>query len=126
MLVQQLKIFTGHKNITFKNFNTNKVFWCIPILEEYGPDIEYILGKKNIAIDALLRLPNSGNHGNAHESTYITETMPEIYGVDKLSYGTFTLSFKFIDRYQREDPFLPEKLNAKDIKRFLFADTEIL
>ena len=47
--------------LTCKNFNTNKVLQSRLILEEYGPAIEYIKGEKNLAIDALSRLPNNGN-----------------------------------------------------------------
>ena len=36
------------------------------ILEEYSPDIEYIKGEKNIAADALSRLPNNGNQETTH------------------------------------------------------------
>ena len=80
------------------------------ILEEYGPDIEYIMGKKNIAADALSRLPNNGYQDTTHESTYTTETMSELYYIGELSEGTFPLSFKLIYRYQQEDQILTEKL----------------
>ena len=45
LLGQWLKIFTKHK-ILHVNLNTNKVLRCSLILEKYGPDIEYIQGKK--------------------------------------------------------------------------------
>ena len=41
-------IFTDHKNIACKNFNTDNVLRWRLILEEYSPEIEYISGKKNI------------------------------------------------------------------------------
>ena len=44
-----------HKNLTFNFFNTDSVLWWRLILEEYRPDIEYIPGEKNIAVDALSR-----------------------------------------------------------------------
>ena len=61
-----------------KNFNTGRVLWWRLILEEYGHDIEYIKGKKNIAADALSQLPNNGNQETTHEQTYTTENMSEL------------------------------------------------
>ena len=40
------------------------------VLENYGPDIEYIQGTKNIVTDELSILPIDGNQETTHESTY--------------------------------------------------------
>ena len=53
LLGQQIKIYTDHKNITCKNFNTNNELQWILILEGYGQYIEYIPVKKKIAADVL-------------------------------------------------------------------------
>ena len=58
-------------------------------------------GNKNIVADALSLLPNNGNQNTTHESTYTMETIPELYDIDELIDGNFSLSFKIIDRYQR-------------------------
>ena len=65
-------------------------------------------------VDALSRLPNKRNQETTHESTYTTETMSELYDIEKLPEGMFPLSFKDIDRYQREDPFLTEELKCAE------------
>ena len=96
------------------------------ILEECGPDIEYIRGEKNIAAYALSLLPNSGNQYITHEQTYTTETMSEVYEIEELPEGTFPLSFNLIDRYQLEDTFLTENLNAQNIQGVFFAEAGIL
>ena len=46
LLSHKLKIYTDHNNLTYKNFNTNKVLRWILILEEYSMYIEYIQGEK--------------------------------------------------------------------------------
>ena len=43
-LGQKLRIYTDHKNLTCKHFNTNIVLRWRLILEDYGPYIEYIKG----------------------------------------------------------------------------------
>ena len=96
------------------------------ILEEYGMDVEYISGKKNIAADVLSRLPNKVNQETTHDSTYTTEKMLELYDIEELSEGTFPLLFKRIDCYQREDPILTGGDNYVKYKRVIFAETGIL
>ena len=56
LLGQKLIIHTDHKNLTCKNFNTNRVMRWRLIIEEYGPNIEYIEGPKNVVPNALSRL----------------------------------------------------------------------
>ena len=70
ILGQKLIIYTGHKNITCKHFNTNRVLRWILILEVYGPDIEYIKGEKQIVYGALSRLTLNRNQGTKQKSTY--------------------------------------------------------
>ena len=50
------------------------------ILEEYGPDIEYIEGDKNRVAYALLILSTKLNQETTQESTYKNEIMTEING----------------------------------------------
>ena len=38
--------------------------------------------------------------------------MSELYKIEELPEGTFPLSFNLLERYQREDPFLTEKLKC--------------
>jgi hypothetical protein len=49
-------VFTNHKNLTYKNFNTERVIRWRLVLEEFGPDLQCIKGEKNIVADALSRL----------------------------------------------------------------------
>ena len=45
------------------------------------------------------------------------ETMSEIYDIKELPEGVFPLSFKIIDRYQREDPILTGKLTCSECEK---------
>ena len=76
--------------------------------------------EKNILADALSRLPNNENQETTHESTYTMETISELYDIDELLESMFSLSFNIIDGYQREDPFLSEKLNSAEYQKGYF------
>ena len=58
---KKLIVHTDHNNFACKNFNTDKILIQRLILREYGPDIEYIKGEKNIVADALSRFPFNRN-----------------------------------------------------------------
>ena len=51
-------------------FNTNRVIIWGLLIEEYGLEIEYIQGKKNIVEEKLSRLRNNGNQKTTHKSNY--------------------------------------------------------
>ena len=120
LLGQRLKIYTDHKKLARINFSTDRLLRWRLILEECGPDIEYIRGEKNIAAYALSLLPNSGNQYITHEQTYTTETMSYFYDTEELPEGTFTQSFNLVDRYQREDPFQTEKNKCAEFTKGSF------
>ena len=56
LLGQRIEVHTDHKNLTCKNFNTERVMRWRLILEEYGPTLLYIKGSHNVVADALSRL----------------------------------------------------------------------
>jgi hypothetical protein len=56
LLGQQITIYTDHQNLTYKNFNTERVMRWRLVLKEYGPEFKYIKGTHNIVADALSRL----------------------------------------------------------------------
>ncbi len=56
LLGHHIRVYTDHKNLTYKNFNTERVMRWRLILEEFGPDLNYIKGEKNIVADGFSRL----------------------------------------------------------------------
>ena len=61
LLFQKLRIYNHHKNLTCKNFNTNRVLIWRQIFEEYVPDIEYNKGDTIVVAGAISILPLNVN-----------------------------------------------------------------
>ena len=57
LLGQRITVYTDHLNLTHKQFNTERVIRWRLLLEEYGPELKYIKGTKNVIADLLSRLP---------------------------------------------------------------------
>jgi len=56
LLGQQIEVFTDHKNLVYKHFNTERVVRWQLLLEEFGPKLTYVKGVNNTVADALSRL----------------------------------------------------------------------
>ena len=61
LLGHQITVYTDHKNLAYKNFNTERVMRWRLILKEFGPELKYIKGENNVVADALSRLEKSPN-----------------------------------------------------------------
>jgi RNase H-like domain found in reverse transcriptase/Integrase zinc binding domain/Reverse transcriptase (RNA-dependent DNA polymerase) len=113
LLGQKITIYTDHKNLTHKNFNTDRVMRWRLILEEYGPTLKYIKGETNIVADALTRLDITQlKHPNTQESQ-----MAECLGLAStdLPDDAYPLTYKNIMREQQKDNQLLK--TAKSNKR---------
>jgi hypothetical protein len=51
LLGQQIKVFADHRNLAYKNLNTERVMRWRPVLVEFGPDLQCIEGKRNVVAD---------------------------------------------------------------------------
>jgi hypothetical protein len=56
LLGQKIIVYTDHKNLVYKHFNTERVMRWRLIIEEFGPELKYIKGEHNIVADTLSRL----------------------------------------------------------------------
>eukprot|EP00957_Ditylum_brightwellii_P017198 1296319-Ditylum_brightwellii.AAC.1 len=59
LLGQQIRVYTNHKNLTYKNFNTARVIQWHMILEDFVSKLIYIPGNTNIVAKMLSYLDNN-------------------------------------------------------------------
>ena len=83
-------------------YNTDRVLIQRLTLEEYGTDIEYIKGEKNIVAEELSILPIIRNQETTQESNHRKEIVSEIIDNKELPEGDFTINFKLINQYQQK------------------------
>jgi hypothetical protein len=105
-LGQQITVFADHKNLAYKNFNTERVMRWRLVLEEFGPDLQCIKGERNVV-------------AGAQEIFNVSEC----FGCDDddLPPSSFPLRHKDIAKAQMHDPALPLKLRShKDCSEATF------
>ena len=125
LLGQQIKVYTDHQNLTYKQFNTERVMRWRLILEEYSPELVYIQGSKNIVADALSRLEIKDNKEPIAPNL---EALAENFALSKndLPEEIHPTSYKTIMKHQQMDKLLIEKaksnVNDYSIKHFHGAD----
>ena len=121
LLGQKIRIYTDHMNLTYKNFNTDRVLRWRMVLEEYSPELIYIKGTKNIVADALSRLDNGEYEPKSpQEELFLTanclanmDTDPtyhlsaveeaELYSNEEDDVPSFSFTYKNIMKEQQAD-----------------------
>jgi hypothetical protein len=111
LLGHRIKVYTDHKNLTFVNFNTERVMRWRLILEEYAPELIYLKGEHNIVADALSRLeldtPNT-TLAEMHDIQYLADHFA--LDDDDLPVDAYPLQYKIIAIHQRKQSDLLTKL----------------
>ena len=97
-------VYTDHKNLTHKMFNTEHVMRWRLILEELCPELKYIKGENNNVAEALSCLENSDNHEILNIS--------ELYGYDDkdLPDSAYPIRYQDIAKAQETDAKLHQKI----------------
>ena len=98
LLGQILRIYKYHKNLERLFLNTDRVLIWRFILEEYGSDIEYIKGDKNIVAYTLSIFTSNGNQHTTQEYTYKKEIAPETNDTKELPEGIFLINLIVINQ----------------------------
>ena len=109
LLGAKLNVYTDHKNLTFSNFNTQRVLRWRTYLEEYSPDIFYLEGKLNVLADAFSRLPRFDSYEAMEGKGRSGNTTPEPIEV------FFTEQDHFLQAQQYENLNSPTSLDEAEL-----------
>ena len=107
LLGQSIVVYTDHKNLTYKNFNTERVMRWRLIIEEFGPDFRYIQGSTNVVADALSRLDMTPSPTPVNLYEFYGATDEDIL---------FPLTYSNIRSHQQAD--LPLRAAARDYPHY--------
>ncbi len=111
LLGHRVIVHTDHKNLVCKNFNTERVMRWRLILEEYGPELNYIKGENNIVADALSRLEMTPDVEPITDNDYAEclAAEPEDFPED------FPMSYAQIAHEQNKDASLLDDFAKSDL-----------
>ena len=135
LLGQRIVVHTDHKNLTCKNFNTDRVMRWRLILEEYGPELRYIQGEQNIVADAISRIEME-NQSSAQalslleineQPDFIDLTQQECFyqyqianNMDEEEYPECPVDLGYIREQQSKDKKTQELLNKDEYNTKIF------
>ena len=102
LLGQDIKVFIDHKNLTYKTQNLARVMRWRLTIEEFGPELIYIPGNKNIVADALSRLHVNDTTDNSCKNGYFCAELLAL-SLDNFLPHTHPLNYKTIMRHQQQD-----------------------
>ena len=110
LIGHKIIVYTDHKNLTCKNFNTERVMRWRLILEEFGPELRYIKGEDNVVADALSRL----NMLSQYEYEVLYSDKDFFAAEEGLDFPEdYPLTLKEIVHEQAKDKTIQDKLETK-------------
>jgi len=129
LLGQEIIVHTDHENLTYKNFNSDRVMRWRLFIEEYSPNLKYIKGDENVVADALSRLPTilaamPAEAKPLDDSMEAFYTIMDCFGNNKNKEQNFDfhpLSYAHLDAAQQVDPDIMKELR-KDTCKYLLKD----
>eukprot|EP00957_Ditylum_brightwellii_P070296 5340288-Ditylum_brightwellii.AAC.1 len=102
LLGQRITVYTDHKNLTYTNFNTERVVCWRMVAEDYGPELIYIQGNDNVVTNARSRL--------FKKKAPDLYTIADYYGNEQLSEDIYPVQFKLLQIEQQKDKKLTKKV----------------
>ena len=121
LLGQIIKVHTDHKNLVHESElkTSQRVMRWRLLLEEFGPEIVYIKGPKNVVADALSRLPKQGD---------IVDDVEAVLPFASKDEEIFPIQLQQIQNSQSKDRSLRKRLkdNPKHYQRKNIENVQVI
>jgi hypothetical protein len=91
------------------------------LIEEYGPEIVYLPGKKNILADALSRLPSSNNNPDIPEANLRIKEFFVMEAGGVVTDPECPVAFSVLAQAQQDDAMLAEATNHPGYTQRMFG-----
>ena len=121
LLGQKITVYTDHKNLVHESElkSSQRVMRWRLLLEEYGPEILYIKGHKNVVADALSRLPKQGD---------IVDDVDAVLPFVPVEPTVFPVNLKTIHEHQVSDRSLRRRLktNPADYNKLKVEQIQVI
>ncbi len=126
LLGHEIVVYTDHKNLTYKNFNTKRVMHWRLILEEFGLTLRYIKGTQNVVADALSHLEKENRVAHTlcsmdilsdaeYKKQYAEAPSEEFFAFDDEDHPeSFPLTYAKIAAKQHDDAQLQKQYVTSD------------
>ena len=97
LIGQKIIVWTDHINLTFPDtrFTSDRVLRQRLLIEEYSAEVKYIKGERNVAADAVSRLPIDEEEEVRAEEVMLNRKVNE--------FGTCPVSVEYIETAQEAD-----------------------
>ena len=118
LLGHDITVYTDHKNLTYKVFNTQRVMRWRLIIEEFSPTLVYLKGEHNPVADALSRLHLEPTPRSECDDTVLetpsTRKLAEAFPIEEEDVPQWSLpiSFKLLYKEQLKDKDLKNKVKS--------------
>lgn len=121
LLGHKIIVYTDHQNLTFNNFTCERVLRWRLLVEEFGPELRYIKGPKNVVADALSRLDLIKHPPDTSASVPQAELFADLPNVDYPEH--FPLSYKQLADAQQLDARLQRLKHNKNYAEKTFRSS---
>lgn len=128
LLGQRIRVYTDHKNLTYEGtkHGNDRVLRQRLVLEEFGPELVWLAGEKNVAADMLSRIPQE-----EEAACKLNKAEVEAFQMDAMAaeQAPIPIDYQAIHAAQRDDLALKELRDDKNVaQRFRqqkFGSTEV-
>ena len=109
LLGKDIKIYTDHKNLIYKVFNTEHIMQWRLICKEFGPKLVYLKGNKNIIADTISRMKLKPTPKSLSDDSVLevpnTKELAEAFVIEDecLPEWTIPISYKLLFKHQQKD-----------------------